>query len=146
VWAPRFRERDGDPEHEAADPVRTVNDNSLVIELRFAGRSIVFAGDIEAEGEAAVVAAGLGAADIVKVAHHGSPTSSSPGFVAATHPSYAVISCGVANTFGFPSPRVVTAWQAIGAQVDRTDTGGAITATVTADGSLAVDQFQSPAP
>jgi len=53
------------------------------------------------------VAAGLGAADIVKVAHHGSPTSSSPGFVAATHPSFAVISCGVANTFGFPSPRVV---------------------------------------
>lgn len=146
VWAPRFREREGDPEREAADPVRTVNDNSLVIELRFAGRSIVFAGDVEAEGEAAVIAAGLGAADIVKVAHHGSPTSSSPGFVAATHPSYAVISCGVANTFGFPSPRVVAAWQAIGAEVDRTDTGGAITATVTADGSLAVDQFQSPVP
>jgi competence protein ComEC len=146
VWAPRFRERDVDPEREAADPVRTVNDNSLVIELRFAGRSIVFAGDVEAEGEAAVVAAGLGAADIVKVAHHGSPTSSSPGFVAATHPSHAVISCGVANTFGFPSPRVVAAWRAIGAQVDRTDTNGAITATVSADGSLAVDQFQSPVP
>ncbi|MEO8846898.1 MAG: DNA internalization-related competence protein ComEC/Rec2 [Kofleriaceae bacterium] len=146
VWAPRLREREGAPEHEAADPVRTVNDNSLVIELRFAGRSIVFAGDVEAEGEAAVVAAGLGAADIVKVAHHGSPTSSSPGFVAATHPSYAVISCGVANSFGFPSPRVVAAWQAVGAEVDRTDTGGAITATVTADGDLSVDQFQSPVP
>ncbi|MEO8549085.1 MAG: ComEC/Rec2 family competence protein, partial [Kofleriaceae bacterium] len=64
VWAPRLRERDGEPEREAIDPVRTVNDNSLVIELRYAGRSIVLAGDVEAEGEAALVAAGLGAADV----------------------------------------------------------------------------------
>ena len=146
VWAPRLRERDGEPEREAIDPVRTVNDNSLVVELRYAGRSIVFAGDVEAEGEAAAVAAGLGAADVVKVAHHGSPTSSSPAFVAATHPALAVISCGVANSFGFPAPDVVERWRAAGAEVARTDSSGAITVTITPGEPLDVDRFRSPVP
>lgn len=145
VWGPRFRESEAAPEREAIDPVRTINDNSLVIELRFAGRSILFAGDVEAEGEAAVVAAGLGHVDVVKVAHHGSPTSSSPAFVAATHPGTAVISCGVANTFGFPSPAVVARWRAVGAEVERTDASGAITVTVAADGALEVERFRRQA-
>ncbi|MEO6777135.1 MAG: ComEC/Rec2 family competence protein [Kofleriaceae bacterium] len=136
VWAPRFRERDGAAEREAVDPVRTVNDNSLVVELRYAGRSILFAGDVEAEGEAALIAAGLGHVDVVKVAHHGSPTSSTPSFIAATHPEVAVISCGVANTFGFPATAVVERWRAGGADVERTDTGGAITVTIAPDQAL----------
>ena len=145
VWGPRFRERELGPEREEADPVRTVNDNSLVVELRFAGRSILFAGDVEAEGEAAVVTAGLHHVDVVKVGHHGSPTSSSALFVAATHPGTAVISCGVANTFGFPSSAVTARWRAVGATVERTDTSGAITVTITPDGQLAVDRFRRPA-
>jgi len=138
VWAPRYRDLDG--EREAIDPVRTVNDNSLVVEVRYAGRSIVFAGDLEAEGEAEVVAAGLGHVDVVKVAHHGSPTSSSPDFVTATHPEVAVISCGVANAFGFPSAAVVDRWRAAGASVERTDVAGAITVTISATGRLALDR------
>jgi competence protein ComEC len=141
VWAPRYRERDSAPEREAIDPVRTVNDNSLVVELRYAGHSIVFAGDVEAEGEAALVAAGLGHVDVVKVAHHGSPTSSTPVFVAATHPAVAVISCGVMNTFGFPAPAVVERWRAAGAEVERTDIGGAITVTIAPHQPLTVDRF-----
>jgi len=140
VWAPRYRERDGAPEREAIDPVRTVNDNSLVVEVRYAGRSIAFVGDVEAEGEAALVAAGLGHVDVVKVAHHGSPTSSTPDFVAATHPEVAVISCGVANTFGFPAAAVVERWTAAGAEVERTDTGGAITVTIAPHQPLTVDR------
>ena len=140
VWAPRYRERDGAPEREAIDPVRTVNDNSLVVEVRYAGRSIAFVGDVEAEGEAALVAAGLGHVDVVKVAHHGSPTSSTPDFVAVTHPEVAVISCGVANTFGFPAATVVERWTAAGAEVERTDTGGAITVTIAPHQPLTVDR------
>jgi len=140
VWAPRYRERDGAPEREAIDPVRTVNDNSLVVEVRYAGRSIAFVGDVEAEGEAALVAAGLGHVDVVKVAHHGSPTSSTPDFIAATHPEVAVISCGVANTFGFPAAAVVERWTAAGAEVERTDTGGAITVTIAPHQPLTVDR------
>ncbi len=141
VWAPRYRERDDGPEREAADPVRSVNDNSLVVELRYAGRAIVFVGDVEAEGEAALVDAGLGHVDAVKVAHHGSPTSSSALFVAATRPSYAVISCGVANSFGFPGPAVVARWRGAGAEVLRTDRDGAVALTVSPTGELAVETY-----
>ncbi len=140
VWAPRYQPAAGAPVRCAADPVRTVNDNSLVVALRYRGRTLVFTGDIEAEGEDAAVAAGLGAADVVKVPHHGSPTSSTAGFVAATHPALAVISCGAANAFGFPSPAVLERWQAAGADIARTDRDGAITVTIDAGGGLAVER------
>jgi competence protein ComEC len=135
VLAPRYDDR------QAADPVRTVNDNSLVVVLRYAGRSILFSGDVEAEGEEALVAAGLGHVDVVKVPHHGSPTSSTPGFVATTHPAFAVISCGVANRFGFPSPDVIARWRTVGADVERTDRAGAVTIEIAADGGLTVHRF-----
>ncbi len=132
VLGPRYGEL------EAADPVRTVNDNSLVLALRYAGRTIVFAGDAETEGEADA-AAHLAGADLVKVAHHGSPTSSTAAFVAATHPRYVVISCGRANRFGFPSPAVVARWTAAGAHVLRTDREGTIAITIDAEGAIAVE-------
>jgi competence protein ComEC len=135
VRAPEYEGR------EAADPVRTVNDNSLVVEIRFAGRALLFAGDVEAEGEEALVAAGVGHVDVVKVPHHGSPTSSTAAFVAATHPALAVISCGVANSFGFPAPEVVERWRAAGAEVARTDRDGAVAVTISPSGALAVDRF-----
>jgi competence protein ComEC len=87
------------------------------------------------------VRAGIGHADVVKVPHHGSPTSSTAALVAATHPALAVISCGAANSFGFPSPAVVARWQAVGADVARTDRDGAVTITVSGDGGLSVDRF-----
>lgn len=140
VWAPRY----GD--ELAPDPVRSVNDNSLVVTVSYAGRTVLFAGDLEIEGEEALVDTGIGAVDVVKVAHHGSPTSSSAGFVAATRPALAVISCGVANPFGFPAPDVVARWRAAGARVERTDLVGSITVTVARDGALAVEPFRTVGP
>jgi competence protein ComEC len=125
--------------------VRSVNDNSLVVEVRYRGRSILFAGDLEEEGESALVADGIEPVDVVKVAHHGSPTSSTAAFVAATHPKLAVISCGRANHFGFPSTAVVERWRAIGAEVVRTDLDGAITVRVDAAGGLSIERFATPA-
>ena len=84
------------------------------------------------------------AVDVVKVAHHGSPTSSTAEFVAATHPEVAVISCGVMNTFGFPAPDVVERWRVAGADVERTDTGGAITVTIAPHQPLTVERFIAP--
>ncbi|HSD88832.1 MAG TPA: ComEC/Rec2 family competence protein, partial [Kofleriaceae bacterium] len=141
LLAPRWQPFDGAAPQLAADPVRSVNDNSLVIEVRYAGRTLLFTGDIETEGEQALVQAGLGHVDIVKVAHHGSPTSSSMAFVEATSPAYAVISCGVANAFGFPSEEVLARWRGTGARIERTDLDGAITAIVGSDGSLDVERF-----
>jgi len=141
VWAPRYQAAAEAPIACAADPVRTVNNNSLVVALRYRGRTIVFAGDVEAEGEDELVAAGIGHADVVKVPHHGSPTSSTTGFVAATRPDLAVISCGPGNAFGFPSPDVVARWRGAGADVARTDTDGAITVTIDGRGALVIERF-----
>ncbi len=121
--------------------MRSVNDDSLVVAIERAGRCVLFAGDLEAEGEAALVAAVGGAlpCDVVKVPHHGSPTSSSPTLVAATRPRLAVISLGRGNRFGFPGPAVVDRWRAAGAVVARTDVAGAVTVTIDRAGRLTVD-------
>lgn len=138
VWAPRYQAIADGPVIGAADPVRSVNDNSLVIAIHYRGRVLLFTGDLEAEGEDLLVGAGAIAADVVKVPHHGSPTSSSRGLVEATRPSIAVISCGRGNSFGFPASEVLARWQAAGARIARTDTDGAITVVVDAAGRLFV--------
>ena len=138
ILAPRYHRSDGSAPIAAADPVRSVNDNSIVVAIEYRGRRILFAGDVEQEGEDALLAVGVGRADVVKVPHHGSPTSSSAGLVAATHPGLAVISCGRANAFGFPSPAVVARWRAAGTRVVRTDKDGTLIVVVDAAGGLAV--------
>ncbi len=143
--APRFQRSAGAPVELAADPVRSVNDNSLVIAVRFAGRTILFTGDIEAEGEEQLLATGLTHVDVLKIAHHGSPTSSSEALIAATHPTLAVISCGRGNTFRFPSPAVLARLAAVGAEVARTDLDGTIVVVVGGDGALTVQRFAAPA-
>ncbi|MEO8699285.1 MAG: ComEC/Rec2 family competence protein [Kofleriaceae bacterium] len=140
TWAPRY---DGGL---AADPVRGVNDNSLVVAVRYRDRTLLFTGDLEAEGEEALAAAGIGHVDVVKVPHHGSRTSSTPVLVSATHPAIAVISCGRANQFGFPAASVVERWSAAGADIARTDRDGTVTITVDADGGLEIDRFVDAAP
>lgn len=125
------------------DPVVTHNDNSLVVRLEAYGRSILFTGDIEREGEELLIArhgAMLGA-DVIKVPHHGSRTSSTPALAAATAPALAVISCGAGNRFGFPAPEVVTRWQAAGARVLRTDVHGTITIDIAPEGTLRIEVF-----
>jgi hypothetical protein len=58
TWAPRFRASDlAQVEVLAADPVRSVNDNSLVVTVAYRGRRLLFTGDIESEGEELLVAA-----------------------------------------------------------------------------------------
>jgi competence protein ComEC len=125
----------------ASDPARTENDNSLVVGVRWRDRQILFAGDLEAEGEAALVArAGATlAADVVKVPHHGSRTSSTEPLVRATHPSLAVVSVGERNRWHFPNPGVVARWQAAGARVMRTDRDGGVTVRVDDRGRVAVE-------
>ncbi len=123
------------------DAVRSENDNSLVVSVGWRGRHILFAGDLEAEGEAGLIArAGPdAAADVVKVPHHGSKTSSTAPFVAATHPAWAVISVGERNRWGFPNPRVTARWNGAGARVLRTDHDGGVTVTIDERGRVAAE-------
>ncbi|HUQ03926.1 MAG TPA: DNA internalization-related competence protein ComEC/Rec2 [Kofleriaceae bacterium] len=141
VWGPVYDAGYGARPTATADPVRSVNDNSLVLTVERAGRCVLFTGDLEEEGEANLVAARVGRCDVVKVPHHGSPTSSSAALVDATRPAWAIMSLGRGNRFGFPAPAVVARWEAAGAGVLRTDVAGAITVTIDRDGTLEVATF-----
>jgi competence protein ComEC len=66
-------------------------------------------------------------ADLLKVGHHGSATSTTPEILAAVKPSYAVISLGFRTSFGFPKPDVLARLQNSGVHVYRTDLNGAVT-------------------
>jgi competence protein ComEC len=102
------------------------NDGSLVLRVVHGRSTLLFLGDVEHEGEAALLAAADPAAlraDVVKVAHHGSRTSSSEGLVEAARARFAVISSGKDNRFRFPADEVVDRWRAVGAEVVRTDQG-----------------------
>ncbi len=141
LW-PRYSDSSGAESARAAraDPILTVNDNSLVVRLRVGERSVLFAGDIEGEAEGLLIEQ-LGGdlhADVLKVAHHGSRTSSTAAFVAATQPLVAVISCGRANRFDFPAEEVETRWHSMGAQVLRTDKVGSVTVEIWPSGHLRV--------
>ena len=99
-------------------------------------------GDIEKETEGRLVADALLnlSADVVKVPHHGSRTSSTPKFVDRVGPETAVISVGKRSRFGHPHPEVVDRWEDSGASVMKTGNSGTI--TVATDGeSLRISTF-----
>jgi competence protein ComEC len=113
------------------DAALGLNDNSIALRLAFGRRSFLLTGDLERESEQLLIAAGrIRSSDVLKVAHHGSRTSTSAPFVSAARPSVAVISSGAGNRYGHPSLQVVARLRAAGAQVLRTDVhGGVIIAT-----------------
>lgn len=104
-----------------------LNNSSIVGKFICADKSILFTGDAEYEVEAELLAAGLDvSAQILKVGHHGSDTSTSEEFAAAVNPETAVISVGKDNKFGHPNLRVIKRLERLGAQVLRTDLSGTI--------------------
>jgi competence protein ComEC len=117
------------------------NDDSLVMRLTDGSQSILLPGDIERPSERKILAEDqVVGANFLKVAHHGSKTSTIEPFLSSSHPAFAAISVGRDNGFGHPSPEVLERLQAAGVRVYRTDRDGAITATT--DGqTLAVSTF-----
>jgi competence protein ComEC len=117
------------------------NNDGLVVRIRFGDKALLFTADIEKPAEVAVLKEGVDLrSDIVKVAHHGSKTSSTPAFVAAAHPSFAIISVGRNSIFGHPHKEVVERWRASGAEVMTTGQRGTI--SVMTDGrELKVSTF-----
>ena len=118
----------------AYSPDAEPNDNSFVLRFVFGARAILMVGDAQRDEEGALLATAGDRlrADVLKVGHHGSATSSSPRFLAAVAPREAVISVGRRNRFGHPHPATLAALAAVGARTWRTDTDGAV--TVTTDG------------
>jgi competence protein ComEC len=106
------------------------NDNSVVLKLTWNQTSFLLTGDLEAQGESELLQSGHSlAADVLKVGHHGSGGSSSPQFLAAVAPNYAVISVGADNRFGHPDPEVLDRLaDVVQVTVLRTDEQGSVEA------------------
>ncbi len=104
------------------------NNDSLVMRVTFGQRSLFLTGDVERgiEQEMAYGNA-LRPTDVLKVAHHGSRTSSSEEFLSAVQPAFAVISAGFQNSYGHPHPTVVERLREHHAAILRTDLDGMIT-------------------
>ncbi len=100
------------------------NDDSLVMRIRYKETAALLEGDAEAPVERQMVDTGSLAAGLLKVGHHGSRTSTIPSFLAAVHPSYAVISVGRHNPFGHPRMSILDELGTAHVHVYRTDTLG----------------------
>ena len=103
------------------------NNDSLVLQLRYRQSSILLEGDAEGRVEQRMAALHNLKSDLLKVAHHGSATSSTPEFVNAVGPRWAVISVGAGNSFGHPRRETLEHLQNEGVRTYRTDRQGAVT-------------------
>lgn len=114
-----------------SDSYEETNDYSAVVKLTYGNRSFLFTGDAEAASEKEMLANGMDiGADVLKVGHHGSSTSSTKAFIQKVNPTYAVIEVGEDNSYGHPHEETVEILKGI--NVYRTDIHG--TVTVVCDG------------
>lgn len=104
-----------------------LNNYSAVVKLTVGKTAFLFCGDAEAESEAELLSMGYDlSAEVIKIGHHGSATSSSAELIDAVDPEYAVISCGENNKYGHPSTEVLEKLSDRDIKVLRTDTDGDI--------------------
>jgi competence protein ComEC len=108
-------------------PSETSDDGSVAMRLEFGKVRLLFSGDIQKRDEARLLQKTQAIESaVLKVPRHGSATSSSEEFVAATRPKLAVISVGARNVQGLPRDEVLERYRKIGAEILRTDQDGAI--------------------
>ncbi|MCL2287629.1 MAG: MBL fold metallo-hydrolase [Candidatus Bathyarchaeota archaeon] len=104
-----------------------LNDYSIVLRVEFGNTVFLFTGDADTKSENEQLTNGLSLkADVLKVGHHGSRTSSTQKYLDAVAPSYAVIPCGVDNSYGHPHKEAMSRLTATGAVIYRTDENGTI--------------------
>ena len=109
----------------------SLNNNSLVCKLNYKNYSMLFTGDIEAIAEKAILKKysknlNILKSDILKVAHHGSKTSSMTEFIEKIKPKYAIIGVGEDNKFGHPSDNTIQNLEKANIRIYRTDKMGEI--------------------
>lgn len=110
----------------------TTNNTSIVFRLEYGNTKFMFTGDIQSECESKLDLSML-SANVLKVAHHGSDSSSSYMFLRYCLPQYAVISCGEGNSYGHPHQVTLDKLESAEAQILRTDKLGTI--VISTDGS-----------
>ncbi|HLR41033.1 MAG TPA: DNA internalization-related competence protein ComEC/Rec2 [Virgibacillus sp.] len=103
------------------------NENSLVIYTKLGGMRWLFTGDIGVDAEKEIIKTyGDLSADILKVGHHGSNTSTDEAFVKQLNPRFALISVGENNTYGHPAKEVLETLEDANVKILRTDEHGAV--------------------
>jgi len=117
------------------DPA-SLNNSSLTFRLIYNQTSFLFPGDVEVEAEEYLVANHLDSlpAQLLKVAHHGSKTSSTQQFIKAVNPQLAIIQVSADNSYGHPSLRVLHRYQQFNIDILRTDQEGRI--SINSDGQV----------
>ncbi|HYC38544.1 MAG TPA: DNA internalization-related competence protein ComEC/Rec2 [Usitatibacter sp.] len=129
--------------HPARDSVaarRKENDRSCVVRIESGGAAALLAGDIEARAEAELLARDAALrAQVLLVPHHGSKSSSTPGFVERVAPEIAIFSVGHRNRFRHPHESVLARYRAREARVHRTDREGALSVVLPAAASNRVE-------
>lgn len=108
-----------------------LNNCSIIIKITYGYDSYLFIGDAEKE-ELDTVSSDM-SADVLKVGHHGSRTSTTEKFLEQVNPKYAVISCGADNDYGHPHKETIDLLKMLDVKYYRTDIEGTI--TITSDGS-----------
>jgi competence protein ComEC len=110
------------------------NDDSLVLRAVYGSQSFLLTGDIERRAEQALLAGPLlGSFTVLKLAHHGSRTSTSPQFLDRVQPSFAIVSSGYRNSYGHPHPDVIRRLKRHGVSVLRTDQNGLVSVVTDGD-------------
>ncbi len=109
---------------------KDLNNESLVVRFDYGENSFLFTGDQEAEAEADLIASGAQlSADVLKLGHHGSSTSTSEAFFDAVSPKIGIISCGTGNSYGHPHKETLQLLNQSGIDFYRTDLLGNIVVT-----------------
>ncbi len=110
----------------------SLNNNSLVLKISYSGKSFLFPGDLEHQGEAVLIsnAADSLKSDVLLSPHHGSKSSSSPQLLSTVQPAICVISSGENNFFGFPHEKTLRRLRDIECKIIRIDQAGAVQFTV----------------
>lgn len=107
---------------EDTDRYEDKNLLSIAVKVAYGTTSFLMMGDAEDINEYKMIDAGLELqADVLRVGHHGSDTSTTEAFVEAVQPSYAVISCGAHNRYGHPDESVLETLEKCGVEILRTD-------------------------
>lgn len=121
-----------------------INNNSLVLKMEYNKFSILFTGDIEKVAEEAILQkyrdTNILKSTILKVAHHGSKSSSIAEFLEKVKPKIALIGVGAKNTFGHPSEGVIERLKENNSKIYRTDLNGEIT-IITNGNTITIDRF-----
>ena len=123
---------------EPPDGGRGINDVSIVLLGEVAGRRFLLTGDVEDDVDPLLAERGLPPVDILKVAHHGSATASTPAFLGAVQPKVAIVSSGAGNPYGHPAKSTIDRLKETGARVLRTDTDGSIQVSIDPAGEIDV--------